>query len=171
MRSGGSARGAVRGAPGLVQSRSAALGGDRSRPQPPALLAASGPVCRAAGRGFCARSHASAGINGRRRAAPLQASSPPLRLAEQRPPQAGERWIPRTALARPVARVPALTPASAQIAGAPLAKRAVAPVAQPDAIIVPRAVSAKLQHPGTAAAVPKMAIFWSPVKILYERQN
>nr|XP_048693081.1 uncharacterized protein LOC125630903 isoform X2 [Caretta caretta]XP_048693082.1 uncharacterized protein LOC125630903 isoform X3 [Caretta caretta]XP_048693083.1 uncharacterized protein LOC125630903 isoform X4 [Caretta caretta] len=149
MRSGGSARGAVRGAPGLVQSRSAALGGDRSRPQPPALLAASGPVCRAAGRGFCARSHASAGINGRRRAAPLQASSPPLRLAEQRPPQAGERWIPRTALALP----------------------AVAPVAQPDAIIVPRAVSAKLQHPGTAAAVPKMAIFWSPVKILYERQN
>ncbi|CAM4509804.1 unnamed protein product [Caretta caretta] len=50
-------------------------------------------------------------------------------------------------------------------------KMAVAPVAQPDAIIVPRAVSAKLQHPGTAAAVPKMAIFWSPVKILYERQN
>ncbi|CAM5087777.1 unnamed protein product [Eretmochelys imbricata] len=70
-----------------------------------------------------------------------------------------------------VAPVPALTPANAQIAGAPLAKRVVAPVAQPDAIIVPRAVSAKLQHPGNAAAVPKMVIFWSPVKILYERPN
>lgn len=99
---GGSARGAVRGRPGGAQSRSAAPCGERSRQQPPALLAASGPVRRAAGRGFCARSHASAGINGRRRAAPLQASSPPLRLAEQRPQQPGERWIPRTVLALPV---------------------------------------------------------------------
>lgn len=66
----------------------------------------------------------------------------------------------------PVARAAVLPVANAKIVDVYLAKKAAAPVAQLNAMVVPRAVSAKSQRPINAAAVPEMDIFCSLMHIL-----